>query len=189
MPPSRLPSAEAMSRAVFYNGVIHTACGRACTYSRAACEEGGADDAPRLSLRYDYDALHEGATGDFFLISRDALHAIRGYPEVPSNCYVDGALVYAAVAHGYGQLVLGGACTVFHQRHARSFNTISSLLDDIYPLVAQSLLDAGSHANHRADHADQPPGSRPLHQWNDALWGCADVAVPQVVLVGSCAAL
>jgi hypothetical protein len=188
-PPSRLPSAEAMARAVLDHGIVNGACRSACSYSRAACEEGGADDVPRLSHVYDFDSLHEGATGDFFLIARDALHAIRGYPEIPSNCYVDGALVYAAVAHGYGQLVLGGACAVFHQWHSRSFNTISSLLDDVYPLVAQDLLDAGNHANHRADNVDQPPDARPMHKWNDALWGCADVAVPQVVLVGSCAAL
>jgi hypothetical protein len=188
MPPSRLPSAEAMSRAVFNNGVVNTACGHACTYSRAACEEGGADDAPRLSLRYDYDALHEGATGDFFLISRDALHAIRGYPEIPSNCFVDGTLVYAAVAHGYGQLVLGGGCTVFHQWHPRSFNTMISILEDGYPLVAQDLLDAGEYANHKADDIDEPPDTRPFHLWNDALWGCAQAAVQQVVLAGSCVA-
>ena len=189
LPPSRMPSAEAMARAVLKNGIANTACGHACTYSRAACEDGGADDVPKRSHQYDYDALHEGATGDFFLIARDALHAIRGYPEIPSNCFVDGTLVYAAVAHGYGQLVLGGACTVFHQWHPRSFNTMNSMLDNAYPLVAQDLLDAGEYANHRADDVDDPPDTRLLHQWNDALWGRAEASVPQVVLVGSCAAL
>jgi hypothetical protein len=187
MPPSRLPSAEAMARAVFNNRVVSTACVRACPFSRAACEAGGADDAPRLSYRYDHGALHEGAAGDFFLIARDALHAIRGYPEIPSNGFVDGTLVYAAVAHGYGQLVLAGACAVLHQSHPRSFNTLASMLDGAYPLVAQDLLDAGEYANHRADDADEPPDTRLLHQWNDALWGSAEAAVPQVVLVGSCA--
>jgi hypothetical protein len=187
LPPSHLPSAEAMARSVFKFGVVNTLFDHAYAYSRAACEEGGADDAPKLSHRYDYDALHEGATGDFFLIARDALHAIRGYPEIPSNCFVDGTLVYAAVAHGYGQLVLGGACTVFHQWHPRSFNTMGSMLDGGYPLVAQDLLDAGEYANHRVDDVDQPPDTRLLHQWNDALWGRAEAAVPQVVLVGSCA--
>ncbi len=122
------------------------------------------------------------------------MHAARGYPEIPANCYVDGTLLYAAVAHGYGQLLLAGRCSVLHQSHDTRSQIVldrSVLGPAEYRELAQGLLDAGPFANHRADgdNARLSPEQRPMHQWNDALWGLADAAVMQVVLVGSCDAL
>jgi GT2 family glycosyltransferase len=193
-PASRLPSAEAMARAVARRAVAAGApplCGGGpCGHSRAACEAGGAEGAPHRATRYAPGALYDEAAGDFLLVPREAVHAARGFPEIPANCFVDGTFLYALAAHGYGQLVLDGACTVHHQSHAgRSFNTEdrSVLAYGAYGPLAQALLDEGPFANHRAG-AGLPPEARPLHQWNDAGWGLADAAVAQAVLVATCAA-
>ena len=53
---------------------------------------------------------------------------VRGYPEIPCNCYNDGTILYAAAAHGYGQLVFFGECAVIHQSHRRSDSSISRFL-------------------------------------------------------------
>jgi hypothetical protein len=194
-PASRLPSAEAMARTMYRRGATAgpPPCGSGqCNYSRAACEAGDAEDAPRLSSIHDPSVLYEFAAGDFLLMAKEALHAVRGYPEIPANGFVDGAILYAAVAHGYGQLLLAAPCVVLHQSHvARSRNVLDrSVLElDGYQMLAQDLLDEGHYANHRAgDDGALPPSARPMHRWNDAQWGLAGTAVTQAVLVGACAA-
>lgn len=47
---------------------------------------------------------------------------VRGYPELPSNGWIDAAMLYVLLAHGYGQLVLGGGCAVMHQTHPKSYD-------------------------------------------------------------------
>ena len=186
-PANHLPSADAMARHVFQNGVPHPGCSQTCQFRRAGCRPDSDDEQPMLSDVYNYSSLLEGATGDFFLISKEALYEIRAYPEIPSNCFIDGTLIYAAVAHGYGQLVLTGECTIYHQSHPRSFNTGDSLLDEEgFRMPAHELLVEGVFANYRADDEESPPDSRPMYQWNDALWGLASASIPQVTLAKSC---
>jgi hypothetical protein len=184
-PPSRLPSAEAMARSVFRTGRA-ALTDHASQFRLAGCGAGEADDEPMRTDLYSFHDLQEDATGDFFLAPKRALHATRGYPEFPSNLFTDGTLVYAAVAHGYGQLVLAGPCTIYHQDHPRSFNAGPALLPEDYRRLAQALLDARDFANHRGGDWDVPAAARPLHQWNDALWGLAEERVPQVELVREC---
>ena len=55
--------------------------------------------------------------------------------------------------------------------------------------MAQELLDAGSYANHRSGaDEDGSPAVRPLHHWNDALWGHADHSLPESLLRPECSA-
>ncbi len=39
---------------------------------------------------------------------RQMMIDINGYPELPTNIYIDGTAIYAAAAHAYGQLVFRG---------------------------------------------------------------------------------
>jgi hypothetical protein len=48
--------------------------------------------------------------------------ATRGYPQLPSNGWIDGVMLYVLLAHGYGQLVLGGRCAIMHQSHVKSYD-------------------------------------------------------------------
>jgi hypothetical protein len=79
-------------------------------------------EQPRASV---YDEGHRGlvdepflpAAGDFFLISRQALHAIGGYHQVPSTTHLDSLLVCKARGAGLRQVVLLRPCYMIHQRH------------------------------------------------------------------------
>lgn len=62
-----------------------------------------------------YGFFHDSAAGDFLLMSRAMAHAIRGYPEIPTNIMIDGTAIHAAAAHGYGQLLFADDCVIFHQ--------------------------------------------------------------------------
>lgn len=66
-----------MARAVFRDAVAPAICatGSPCSYPRAGCGDGESDEAPRVAS--EYGELLEGAAGDFLLISRSALDAVR----------------------------------------------------------------------------------------------------------------
>lgn len=70
-----------MARAVFRDAVPLDMCagatGSPCPYPRAGCREGEGDEAPRVAEEYGGEVLWEGAPGDFLLISRSALDAVR----------------------------------------------------------------------------------------------------------------
>jgi hypothetical protein len=79
----------------------------------------------QLGEAHYYDEGHKGlvdkpflpAAGDFFLISRQALHAIGGYHQVPSTTHLDSLLVCKARGAGLRQVVLLRPCYMIHQRH------------------------------------------------------------------------
>ena len=62
-----------------------------------------------------YGYFHDSAAGDFLLMSRKIVHAIRGYPEIPTNIMIDGTAIHAAAAHGFGQLLFADDCVIYHQ--------------------------------------------------------------------------
>ena len=53
-----------------------------CWGDRAGCRPGVEDEVPRVAEEYGGNVLYEGAVGDFLVISRSALHAVR-YPLSP----------------------------------------------------------------------------------------------------------
>ena len=73
-----------MARAVFRDAVLLRTCptGELCPYPRAGCRPGVEDEVPRVAEEYGGNVLYEGAVGDFLVISRSALHAVR-YPLSP----------------------------------------------------------------------------------------------------------
>ena len=79
------------------------------------------------------------AVGDFFLASRDIVRAVRGYAECGVNVHVDGLMVAAAAAHGFGSLVLGDGCELLHQQH----DCLNACLTEVTRRVKMCMIDKG----------------------------------------------
>ncbi len=62
--------------------------------------------------------VHTNAAGDFFLMSADKWHRLRGYPELKSHSFIDGYICFMARALGLEQVIIGGP--IYHQEHDRS---------------------------------------------------------------------
>jgi len=62
--------------------------------------------------------LHTMAAGDFMLMAAREWHALRGYPEVPTNMEVDSHMCVIAAAAGLKQVVLKAPKRIFHQHHS-----------------------------------------------------------------------
>ncbi len=62
--------------------------------------------------------LHTMAAGDFMLMAAHEWHALRGYPEVPTNMEVDSHMCVITAAAGLKQVVLKAPKRIFHQHHS-----------------------------------------------------------------------
>jgi hypothetical protein len=66
--------------------------------------------------------LHTNGCGDFTLLSREAWHTLRGYPELPIwSMHLDSLFCYTADAAGYREEVLPGPARMYHLEHASSW--------------------------------------------------------------------
>ena len=84
-------------------------------YNRGVCENGGMiDEVGHLGLE---DEAFLPPAGDFFLVSKAALHQMGGYHQVPSTAHLDVLLVCKARGMGLRQVVLLRPCMMLHQRH------------------------------------------------------------------------
>ena len=87
-------------------------------YNRGVCENGGMIDegeaGEHLGLE---DEAFLSAAGDFFLVSKAALHQMGGYHQVPSTTHLDALLVCKARGMGLRQVVLLRPCVLLHQNH------------------------------------------------------------------------
>jgi hypothetical protein len=83
-------------------------------YNRGVCERGGRVEEGHLGLE---DEPFLPAAGDFFLISKRALHRMGGYHQVPSTTHLDSLLVCKARGMGLRQVVLLRPCALLHQNH------------------------------------------------------------------------
>ena len=161
-------------------------------WSTAACKEGDVDEIP-TGHGHDFDSkcYMTQAPGDFFLASRQAIHRIRGYPEIPHWVHVDGLILYVAAAHGLRQLVMQPSCSIYHQEHARSpLSKFDTMLLTSGRTVFSAILSAGAKANHRPeelarDGDAQVYASLELHRWNDQNWGLAAEEIMEVTLRAS----
>lgn len=61
--------------------------------------------------------LHFHAAGDFMLMSRNNFHRLRGYPEFPTNTFIDGYIVCIAKSSGLSQIILRDPIRIYHQFH------------------------------------------------------------------------
>jgi len=88
-------------------------------YNRGVCEaggrvEGGLGEEGHRGLE---DEAFLPAAGDFFMVSRAAVHRMGGYHQVPSTTHLDSLLVCKARGAGLRQVVLLRPCMMLHQRH------------------------------------------------------------------------
>ena len=89
-------------------------------YNRGICEALGKPGSVS-PIAADHQGLHDElyhhAPGDFFLASRDAIHALGGYHQVPSTYHIDTLLLCKARGAGMRQVVLVWPCLLLHERH------------------------------------------------------------------------
>jgi tetratricopeptide (TPR) repeat protein/2-polyprenyl-3-methyl-5-hydroxy-6-metoxy-1,4-benzoquinol methylase/predicted O-methyltransferase YrrM len=75
--------------------------------------------------------LHENACGDFTLMSREAWHRLRAYPELPLwSIYVDGLLLHMAFVGGLRQVVLKEPLRIYHIEHATGWAVIPQTMQE-----------------------------------------------------------
>jgi hypothetical protein len=80
----------------------------------------GREGNTRLPRRRGMPDLHLGAPGDFMLLSRQAWHEVRGYPEFDIvGLGLDILLCYIAYLHGQREVVLRPPLQLFHIDHPR----------------------------------------------------------------------
>jgi hypothetical protein len=79
---------------------------------------------------------HYNAAGEFMLMSKDAYHAIRGWPEQPYWAHVDSMVLYLALKHGLRQVVLEEP--LYHQDHYRNPYTHTPKWSDAEPWAPQN---------------------------------------------------
>jgi hypothetical protein len=88
-------------------------------YNFGICEALGEGSASPIAASHQglHDELYTHAPGDFFLASRDAIHALGGYHQVPSTTMIDSLLLCKARGAGMRQVVLVWPCLLLHERH------------------------------------------------------------------------
>ncbi|MGB1606963.1 MAG: hypothetical protein ACPIOQ_80300, partial [Promethearchaeia archaeon] len=176
--------------------------GEGAGMAAAGCWPGEKDEEPRVNFSRKMMDADAGfcpwaeAAGDFLLAAREVVGSIRGFAELPWNAQVDQLAVYAAVAHGYGQLIFGlNGCEIIHQEHAHTPTVHRGHIDCSKcsegpwwkaakgaswlhsENVCHKTLRAGQSANCRGEG-----GGREAHRWNTEDWGLvrADLAEVEV---------
>ena len=87
--------------------------------------------------------LYSMASGDFVMVSRQAMAAIGGYVQVAQNWNMDSFLLCQAVGTGLHQVILSLPCAVIHQYHPRT-RYYSSFAKQVYPEFADNVVtDSG----------------------------------------------
>jgi len=87
--------------------------------------------------------LYSMASGDFVMMSRQAMAAIGGYVQVAQNWNMDSFMLCQAVGTGLHQVILSLPCAVIHQYHPRT-RYYSSFAQQVYPQFADNIVtDSG----------------------------------------------
>lgn len=66
------------------------------------------------------DRPHTNASGDFFLMSRENWHRLRGYTELRSHAHIDSIICWTAWSAGLKQVCLRDGMRLYHQEHDSS---------------------------------------------------------------------
>jgi hypothetical protein len=110
------------------------------------------------------------APGDFTLLSREAFHRYRGYPEVALPTMLDDVIVWQAVADGKKLVIMPEPTVTYHINHDKGYNSA----DERW---------AKSDAMRRAYGLDEAGRrmmqARVLETFNDETWGLAHVPVSE----------
>ncbi len=75
-----------------------------------------------MFIRDPRTGIHTNASGDFFLMARSEWNKLRGYPELPLPCFVDGYMCFIAASSGLPQVILNSRKRIYHQSHGSYIN-------------------------------------------------------------------
>jgi hypothetical protein len=129
--------------------------------------------------------LYSMASGDFVMMSRQAMFAVGGYVQVAQNWNVDSFMLCQAVGSGLHQVILSLPCAVIHQFHPRT-RYYSSFAQQMYPefrdnivthsgVCSRMLCKGGKYhmgdstCVHRHDVSHSAGWGYPDHNFDDAV--------------------
>ena len=108
--------------------------------------------------------VHAGAAGDFTLMSRENWHKLRGYPELKTQSFIDGYILFMALAINLKQIILEDPMRIYHQGHSRSQHANRPLT---------------SYENYIRDSIKMLK-TRKLIIYNDECWGLSDISLNEI---------
>ncbi|HCS79112.1 TPA: hypothetical protein DIV55_05230 [Patescibacteria group bacterium] len=81
------------------------------------------------------DRVHANVAGDFMLMHRTQWNKLRGFPEKPTNTYMDCYLCFSVAAIGLRQYIFPSSFSLFHLEHTRPTTkrpkiSVSQLVND-----------------------------------------------------------
>lgn len=124
--------------------------------------------------------VHTNGCGDFTLLSRQAWHELRGYPELPIwSMHLDSLLCYMAVAAGHEERSLRRPARMYHIEHGSSW-VVMDLEQKLRTFARKPWLDTSLLGELWAAMYEQ---RRPV-QYNAEGWGFAAEALPETVFDG-----
>jgi len=127
--------------------------------------------------------LHTNACGDFTLMSRDDWFRLRGYAELEIfSMHLDSLLLFEAHYGGVEHVQLAGP--VYHLEHGGGFKPDSVGLKQLNDRLDRDAIPQISNEQFLDWVVQMFRQRRPL-TLNEADWGLADVALPEVVLSGA----
>jgi hypothetical protein len=133
-----------------------------------------------VRLRTERLRLHTNACGDFTVMHRDALFALRGYAEFEMfSFHLDSLLCYCAHHAGFKEKLLKDPMRIYHLEHAAGWSpeiertqTLKKHLEtEGIPQLTNEQFDAWTvQMRHERKHMI----------FNDDNWGLADVELPEI---------
>jgi hypothetical protein len=90
--------------------------------------------------------LYSMASGDFVMMSRQAMRAVGGYVQVAQNWNMDSFMLCQAVGSGLHQVILSLPCAVIHQFHPRT-QYYSSFAKQMYPEFSDNIVTRSGMCN------------------------------------------
>jgi len=108
--------------------------------------------------------IHARAAGDFTLMSRENWHKLRGYPDLKSQSYIDGYILFMALAINLKQIILEDPMRIYHQGHSRSQHANRPLT---------------SYENYMRDSIKMFK-THQLIIYNDEGWGLSDIFLNEI---------
>lgn len=120
--------------------------------------------------------LHTSACGDFTLLSREAWHWLRGFPEYDGyHVHLDGILMYIAHRSGYREKIL--RFPLYHIDHDSLWKPKKGRLRELgIPFISLKAKHAWIDEIMREEEL--------ILLYNDENWGLGDLDLPEVMLGG-----
>lgn len=108
--------------------------------------------------------IHTGAAGDFMLMSRENWHKLRGYPELKTQSFIDGYILFMALAINLKQIILEDPLRIYHQGHSRAQHANRPLTN---------------YENYMIDSIKMLKTHQPLI-YNEESWGLSNIYLDEI---------